>query len=1044
MLPRRGLSRVGGGGGAAGGIKGEGGGQGGRSKGEPPTPLLGGGRGSKGGECGTPEALIDSLQAANEDLRAKLTDIQIELQQEKGKVSRLEREKVQEVRYARDQEQKRHAALHTELKAKLHEEKLKDVQAVRESLIRTHEMELVRVIKMKDGEIHRLQGALVTLRDGAQDKVKAALQAEAREDARRAWEGERARLLHDLETLKAAKKQVEEMLTHTVTADKQKAADLRTSHHAHQEEVTRIKRDSERDIRRLMDELKSRERSVLSLERELGAQAGYAQRLALQREALDEASERRNAGSPKREIPAAVANSGGVTGGAGGDCMDRTPDLEGHLEERDVRRFQLRIGELHGVVRKLEDRNALLADERNELLKRVRETEAQLKPLLDKNRRLAKKCDDLVAAQQRQEERVRGLSRENLELKEKVSVQSAAAQLAHAAMATQQQTAQQRSGASNQGSETTGSHTVTQPTQAVPYLHGATVPRPTTASQTACVACGPPSGHEEMEEGDEADENEIEFLRLQVAEQQNIIDDLTKALQSAAYDRNAMELDIIRWQRKQKRRSSRSSKRILTQKLVGVEREMSLDSDSSSYATDRTAGTPGTPDTDMDEQRAPEQPSMAREETELRFRHLMHEYQALQRAYSLLHEQLGGGLDAERDTLTREQLQADLLKYQARVEDLERALSQRGQVTQADGSTDATWVEEKQQLCRRNQELLQKLHELENDENSLKQEVQDLQDQNELMEFRILELEERERRSPGLSLLLPPFREGDSPLQWYCAREAAMEVSIHELMKKLDLLGDNANLRNDEQVAVIQARTVLSLADKWLHQIEGTEIALQQKMIDLENEKEMFVKQKRYLEEELDYRKQALDQAYMRVRELEATLYSALQQKPPAGSSATTPSGVRGGAAVSIAAAAATCGVGAGPALGAASAFGPAGGRLCSSGAAGLLVGGGGGGGGECLGGLGGAAVGTGGGLSDKEREHLQGAVEQWKRQVLGQIREYDARVLRERMESLQHAHKKIRDLEKKLERQREQIKDLEEKFLFLFLFFSLAFIIWS
>ncbi|XP_078455833.1 janus kinase and microtubule-interacting protein 1 [Lampetra planeri] len=860
----------------------------------------------QGGECGTPEALIDSLQAANEDLRAKLTDIQIELQQEKGKVSRLEREKVQEVRYARDQEQKRHAALHTELKAKLHEEKLKDVQAVRESLIRTHEMELVRVIKMKDGEIHRLQGALVTLRDGAQDKVKAALQAEAREDARRAWEGERARLLHDLETLKAAKKQVEEMLTHTVTADKQKAADLRTSHHAHQEEVTRIKRDSERDIRRLMDELKSRERSVLSLERELGAQAGYAQRLALQREALDEASERRNAGSPKREIPAAVANSGGVTGGAGGDCMDRTPDLEGHLEERDVRRFQLRIGELHGVVRKLEDRNALLADERNELLKRVRETEAQLKPLLDKNRRLAKKCDDLVAAQQRQEERVRGLSRENLELKEKVSVQSAAAQLAHAAMATQQQTAQQRSGASNQGSETTGSHT--------------------TASQTACVACGPPSGHEEMEEGDEADENEIEFLRLQVAEQQNIIDDLTK------------ELDIIRWQRKQKRRSSRSSKRILTQKLVGVEREMSLDSDSSSYATDRTAGTPGTPDTDMDEH-------MAREETELRFRHLMHEYQALQRAYSLLHEQLGGGLDAERDALTREQLQADLLKYQARVEDLERALSQRGQ--------DATWVEEKQQLCRRNQELLQKLHELENDENSLKQEVQDLQDQNELMEFRILELEERERRSPGLSLLLPPFREGDSPLQWYCAREAAMEVSIHELMKKLDLLGDNANLRNDEQVAVIQARTVLSLADKWLHQIEGTEIALQQKMIDLENEKEMFVKQKRYLEEELDYRKQALDQAYMRVRELEATLYSALQQKPPAGSSAS---------------------------------------------------------------------------LSDKEREHLQGAVEQWKRQVLGQIREYDARVLRERMESLQHAHKKIRDLEKKLERQREQIKDLEEK----------------
>ena len=34
-----------------------------------------------------PEALIVALQAANEDLRTKLTDIQIELHQEKSKVS---------------------------------------------------------------------------------------------------------------------------------------------------------------------------------------------------------------------------------------------------------------------------------------------------------------------------------------------------------------------------------------------------------------------------------------------------------------------------------------------------------------------------------------------------------------------------------------------------------------------------------------------------------------------------------------------------------------------------------------------------------------------------------------------------------------------------------------------------------------------------------------------------------------------------------------------------------------------------------------------
>lgn len=40
-----------------------------------------------------------------------------------------------------------------------------------------------------------------------------------------------------------------------------------------------------------------------------------------------------------------------------------------------MRRFQLKIAELHSVIRKLEDRNALLVDERNEL---VRNTHAQV------------------------------------------------------------------------------------------------------------------------------------------------------------------------------------------------------------------------------------------------------------------------------------------------------------------------------------------------------------------------------------------------------------------------------------------------------------------------------------------------------------------------------------------------------------------------------------------------------------------------------------------------------------------------------------------
>lgn len=84
-----------------------------------------------------------------------------------SQVNRLEREKSQEVKA----EHHRATIAVTELKTKLHEEKQKELAFTRETLLRHHEMELMRVIKIKDGEIQRLNGLLVTLRDGSTDKV---------------------------------------------------------------------------------------------------------------------------------------------------------------------------------------------------------------------------------------------------------------------------------------------------------------------------------------------------------------------------------------------------------------------------------------------------------------------------------------------------------------------------------------------------------------------------------------------------------------------------------------------------------------------------------------------------------------------------------------------------------------------------------------------------------------------------------------------------------------------------------------------------------
>uniref|UniRef100_A0A674GIN2 Janus kinase and microtubule-interacting protein 3 n=1 Tax=Taeniopygia guttata TaxID=59729 RepID=A0A674GIN2_TAEGU len=760
-------------------------------------------RGSSSRARGDKPDALAALQAANEELRAKLTDIQIELQQEKSKVSKLEREKNQEVKQIKEHEQHKSTVVVTELKVKLHEDKMKELQAVRETLLRQHEAELLRVIKIKDNEIQRLQTLLNAVREGGPDKVKTVLLTEAKEEAKKGFEVEKIKMQQEISELKGAKKQVEEALTMVIQADKMKAAEIRSVYHLHQEEITRIKRECEREIRRLQ------------------------------------------------------------------------------LDEKDARRFQLKIAELSGIIRKLEDRNALLSEERNELLKRLREAESQYKPILDKNKRLSRKNEELSHALRRMENKLKFVTQENIAMRQRTGV----------------------------------------------------IRRPSSLN--------------DLDHSQE--EREVDFLRLQVIEQQNIIDELSKTLETAGYVKSVMERDKLLRFRKQRKKMTRIPKPVV-ETFYGYDEEASLESDGSSisYQTDRTDQTPCTPEDDLEE-------GMAKEETELRFRQLTMEYQALQRAYALLQEQVGGTLDAEREVKTREQLQAEIHRSQAQIEDLEKALAEQGQ--------DMKWIEEKQALYRRNQELVEKIRQMEAEEARLKHDVQDAKDQNELLEFRILELEERERRSPAITFHHGPFTEGKSPLQVYC------EAEVAELMKKLDILGDNANLTNEEQVVIIQARTVLTLAEKWLQQIEVTESALQQKMLDLENEKELFSKQKGYLDDELDFRKQSLDQAHKQILELEAMLYDALQQE--------------------------------------------AGAKISEL-------------------------------LSEEEKEKLKSAVEQWKRQVMSELRERDAQILRERMELIQHAQQRIKELEERIEGQKRQIKELEEKFLFLFLFFSLAFILWS
>uniref|UniRef100_A0A673NH31 Janus kinase and microtubule-interacting protein 1-like n=1 Tax=Sinocyclocheilus rhinocerous TaxID=307959 RepID=A0A673NH31_9TELE len=772
------------------------------------------------------------------------------------KVGKL-RERLQELRAQRETEQHKHSVALTELRVKLHEEKQREVAATRESLSRQHETELARAARLRETELARLQALVCILRDGASSELRSALKEEAREEARRSYEAEKLRLTQELQEAKTSRRQAEEALSNAVQADRAKAADLRVAHQAHQEEIQRIKRESEREIRRLMDELKSRDRVVQSLEKELGVQAGQTQRLLLQKEESE-----RHYGSPKREVAPSL-----------GENSDSVNNQD--MDERDVRRFQLKIAELQAVIRKLEDRNTLLSDERNELLKRVRETDAEIKPLMERNKRLNKNNEELQQTLQRMEDKLKTLSRENAEQN------------------------LQPGGLKRHTSLTDLSH-----------------------------------AHEQQE---------VEYLRLQISEQRGVIDELTQVCLFPS------ERDRLIINKKNRRKNIKLPRRHVVETYFGFDEE-SVDSETSSltsYNTDRTDHTPATPEEDLED-----------------VCHVINYFTNL----NTCTKHSCSSPTPPFKSLGSVRFFFPLL-YSQRLHLLDQKCSKNSKILLQFKipvlcfiigvcvcvcvwlyvMQDSKWVEEKQNLLRVNQELREKIVSLEQCEMRLRSEVQDTLDQNELLEFRILELEERERRSPAFNLQISAS-ENNSILQLHCQQEGVKDVIIPDLMKKLDILGDNGNLRNEEQVTVIQAGTVLSLCEKWLKQIDSTEAALTQKMIDLENEKELFSKQKGFLEEELDYRKQALDQSQL---ELEATLYAALQQDPD-----------------------------------------------------------------SCV----------GESLSDRQRAKLAESMDAVRRQILRQSRHADTLILQQRMELLQSAQQRIRELEDKIDMQRRQIKEIEEK----------------
>jgi len=131
------------------------------------------------------------------------------------------------------------------------------------------------------------------------------------------------------------------------------------------------------------------------------------------------------------------------------------------------------------------------------------------------------------------------------------------------------------------------------------------------------------------------------------------------------------------------------------------------------------------------------------------YTHLQKEFTELQRAYQLLQTRIvPSGQDVEREEKNITYLKNKLEAAETKISDLESCLNQ----IDASSSTKKL-IDEKQTVINLNLGLSEKIRVLEEREGRLRSELQDSKDQAELLEFRVLELEECQEKAQPIQAL---------------------------------------------------------------------------------------------------------------------------------------------------------------------------------------------------------------------------------------------------------------------------------------------------
>lgn len=283
-------------------------------------------------------------------------------------IEQLRREKDYAVRQVRDEEQARSTLALKDLTTRLTCEHQRQLDEARETQRLRHEAELSKVARQHEISVRRLKDDLERCQNQLREEIE---KRGVSSSVRAGFDAERARLIQKVTDLTGAKRRLEDALQSAADTEKQKALELRRTQEACKQELARVSKDANAEIRKLLEELKAKDHQLALLDRsqypDRGASLGkhihstdgVVQQLAKDEQAGVDVRQGSAVKQSTRPLPPAQPPPPSPPSSS-------ATSADGHLEET-VRCLKADIDQLTGQLAASETDRALLKSQINEL-----------------------------------------------------------------------------------------------------------------------------------------------------------------------------------------------------------------------------------------------------------------------------------------------------------------------------------------------------------------------------------------------------------------------------------------------------------------------------------------------------------------------------------------------------------------------------------------------------------------------------------------------------------------------------------------------------